>query len=113
MLKYTSHSMALKSLTCRCVTNSFFNLLLQETSNERGESSKRGPCCHGSIRRWTHGCYTLVHDTDPEGEECALDVMLYVGGKGDVQTENKILIELLYLISLTSLLTHKDIRTQS
>lgn len=53
-----------------------------ETSNNRGESSKRGPCCHGSIRRWTHGCYTLVHDTDPEGEEFALDVMLYVGGKG-------------------------------
>ena len=39
--------------------------------------------------------------------------MLYVGGKGDVQTENKILIELLYLISLASLLTHKDIRVKN
>ena len=34
------------------------------------------------MRRWAHGCYTLVHDTDPEGAEFALDALLYLGGSG-------------------------------
>ncbi|XP_078354565.1 prolyl 3-hydroxylase OGFOD1-like isoform X2 [Oculina patagonica] len=54
----------------------------KDTDKKKGNASERGPCCHGSIRRWAHGCYTLVHDTDPEGAEFALDVMLYVGGSG-------------------------------
>lgn len=47
-----------------------------------GEKKENGPCCHGNMRQWSHGCYTLVHDTDPEGRKFALDVLLYVGGKG-------------------------------
>jgi len=54
----------------------------KDTNQKTNDASERGPCCHGSIRRWAHGCYTLVHDTDPEGAEFALDALLYVGGSG-------------------------------
>jgi len=59
----------------------------EESDNEESKNTckkKAGaPSCHGNTRRWAHGCYTLVHDTDPEGAEFALDVLLYVGGKGE------------------------------
>ena len=35
------------------------------------------------IRKWTQGCYTLVHDTDCEGLEVALALVLYVGCQGE------------------------------
>jgi len=57
-------------------------LHLKDTNQKTNDASERGPYCHGSIRRWAHGCYTLVHDTDPEGAEFALDALLYVGGSG-------------------------------
>lgn len=53
-----------------------------EGNKDSNQKKVSVPCCHGNIRRWTHGCYTLVHDTDPEGAEFALDVLLYVGGRG-------------------------------
>ncbi|XP_029184830.2 prolyl 3-hydroxylase OGFOD1-like isoform X1 [Acropora millepora] len=57
-----------------------------DEDDDKGKNSntekKYVPCCHGRIRHWSHGCYTLVHDTDPEGAEFALDVIIYIGGKG-------------------------------
>ena len=35
------------------------------------------PKCCGEIRKWSHDCYTLMYDNDPEGSEFALDAMLY------------------------------------
>ncbi|KAL4236381.1 Prolyl 3-hydroxylase ogfod1 [Mactra antiquata] len=40
------------------------------------------PCtsrCRTEVRHWTHKCYTLVHDTDTEKSEYALDLVLYIG----------------------------------
>ena len=34
------------------------------------------------MKKWEQGCYTLVHDTDTEGLEFALDLVLYVGCQG-------------------------------
>ena len=34
------------------------------------------------MRRWRQGCYTLVHDTDSEGQEFALDAVFYCGCQG-------------------------------
>lgn len=39
---------------------------------QRGEQ----PFCNVEIQRWTHGCYTLIHDQDPEFHSKALDVLL-------------------------------------
>ena len=43
----------------------------------------------GEVRRFSHGSYTLMHDTDPAREEEALDLVLCItsaggGGEGDV-----------------------------
>ncbi|XP_071485533.1 prolyl 3-hydroxylase OGFOD1-like [Diadema antillarum] len=35
------------------------------------------PQCRAELRRWTHGCYTLLHDTDTEGSEFALDASIF------------------------------------
>ncbi|XP_028404609.1 prolyl 3-hydroxylase OGFOD1-like isoform X2 [Dendronephthya gigantea] len=35
--------------------------------------------CHGKVCRWSHGCYTLIHDNDPEASEMALDCLFFVG----------------------------------
>ena len=50
---------------------------------DANKNKEQIPSCHGDIRRWGHGCYTLIHDTDPEGAEFALDALLYIGGKGE------------------------------
>ena len=62
----------------------------QDFAIETSSKSQQDPCCHGEIRRWSHGCYTLVHDTEPLGAEFALDVLLYIGGKGESCTINKV-----------------------
>lgn len=55
-------------------------LYTQETTEKTKECNPR---CYGDIRHWTHGCYTLVHDTRAEGVEYALDAMLTFGGEGE------------------------------
>lgn len=42
------------------------------------------PCCHGDVYRWSHGCYTLIHDSDPEMLEMALDAMLFFNCDGEL-----------------------------
>ena len=51
------------------------------------KSKEVNPRCHGEIRRWQHGSYTLVHDTDSEGFEFALDCMLFCSCKGEYPLE--------------------------
>ncbi|CAH3036274.1 unnamed protein product [Porites lobata] len=53
-----------------------------EGRKDANKNREQIPSCHGDIRRWGHGFYTLIHDTDPEGAEFALDALLYIGGKG-------------------------------
>ena len=38
--------------------------------------------CRSAVRKWSHGCYTLVHDTDIEADSWALDSVLYVDCDG-------------------------------
>ena len=38
--------------------------------------------CVTNVRRWQHGCYTLVSDFDPCGKEFALDLMLSLACDG-------------------------------
>ncbi|XP_064476633.1 prolyl 3-hydroxylase OGFOD1-like [Ornithodoros turicata] len=47
-----------------------------EDSNDAG-SGGDGPRCRYSLRRWSHGNYTLAHDDDKDMEESALDAVLY------------------------------------
>ncbi|XP_033896237.3 prolyl 3-hydroxylase OGFOD1 isoform X2 [Acipenser ruthenus] len=44
------------------------------------------PVCRGELRRWRHGDYTIVHDTDVGNAEFALDLLLFLGCE-DWQTE--------------------------
>ncbi|XP_066569624.1 prolyl 3-hydroxylase OGFOD1 [Amia ocellicauda] len=37
------------------------------------------PLCLGELRRWGHGDYTVVHDTDLHNAEFALDLLFYCG----------------------------------
>nr|XP_033797183.1 prolyl 3-hydroxylase OGFOD1 [Geotrypetes seraphini] len=37
------------------------------------------PVCRGELRRWGHGNYTLMHDTDTDHAEFALDLLLFFG----------------------------------
>jgi len=40
------------------------------------------PTCRYEVRKWQHGNYTLVHDTDLQGSEFALDAALFCLCKG-------------------------------
>ncbi|CAH1773810.1 unnamed protein product [Owenia fusiformis] len=46
------------------------------------EKAPKNPRCHGELRKWQHGDYTLVHDTDSEGAEFALDANFFCCCKG-------------------------------
>ncbi|XP_062997589.1 prolyl 3-hydroxylase OGFOD1 [Elgaria multicarinata webbii] len=46
----------------------------EDYNGERGASV---PLCAGELRRWTKGCYTLVHDS--QTTEFALDLLLFCG----------------------------------
>ncbi|XP_046364330.1 prolyl 3-hydroxylase OGFOD1-like [Haliotis rufescens] len=53
-----------------------------DTSNGTGNQSKElggSPQCRSVVRQWRHGSYTLIHDTDSEGSEYALDAFMYFG----------------------------------
>ncbi|KAJ8271897.1 hypothetical protein COCON_G00107560 [Conger conger] len=55
---------------------------------EKAKTSREDstPVCRGEVRRWGHGDYTLVHDTDLDNTEFALDLLLHCGCE-DWQTE--------------------------
>lgn len=40
------------------------------------------PVCRGELRRWKNGYYTLIHDTNVENTEFALDLLLNCGCEG-------------------------------
>ena len=44
--------------------------------------SKGNPRCRSEVRRWQQGDYTLVHDTNTEGAEFALDAVLFCACRG-------------------------------
>lgn len=41
------------------------------------------PVCCGELRRWSHGCYTLLHDGEAARAEYALDLVLPFGCAGE------------------------------
>ncbi|KAK3091622.1 hypothetical protein FSP39_021333 [Pinctada imbricata] len=42
------------------------------------KDTKGQAMCRSVVRRWTHGCYTLVHDSDIESGSWALDAVLFI-----------------------------------
>lgn len=44
--------------------------------------NKSNPTCCSELRHWSHGCYTLIHDTDPGLAEFALDAMFFLDCDG-------------------------------
>ncbi|NWR34656.1 OGFD1 hydroxylase, partial [Tachuris rubrigastra] len=48
-----------------------------EAQDGETRNSSGGPVCAGELRRWTHGHYTLVHDT--QATEFALDLLFFCG----------------------------------
>ncbi|KAJ8335591.1 hypothetical protein SKAU_G00389330 [Synaphobranchus kaupii] len=59
-----------------------------QEAKEKTKKSKEPstPVCRGEVRRWRHGDYTLVHDTDLDNTEFSLDLLLHCGCE-DWQTE--------------------------
>ena len=49
------------------------------------EDSQSNPGCHSEVRQWQHGCYTLMHDADPDLVDFALDAMIFFGCDGECQ----------------------------
>ena len=47
-----------------------------------GLGDESNSCCSCEIRHWSHGSYTLMHDTDPGLNEFALDAMLFFACDG-------------------------------
>ena len=78
-------------------SNPFYKLLkkftdldlanLNEDDGSDEDSSLRlknspSPCCYFNIRKWKHGCYTLLHDDNSYGREFALDAFIHFGCEG-------------------------------
>ena len=40
------------------------------------------PCCYFNIRKWKHGCCTLLHDVNSYGREFALDAFIHFNCEG-------------------------------
>uniref|UniRef100_V9KLK0 Prolyl 3-hydroxylase OGFOD1 n=1 Tax=Callorhinchus milii TaxID=7868 RepID=V9KLK0_CALMI len=52
-------------------------------NEESGEKKKPSvPMCRGELRHWRNGYYTLIHDTNVENSEFALDLLLFCRCKG-------------------------------
>ncbi|XP_064526717.1 prolyl 3-hydroxylase OGFOD1 isoform X2 [Pseudopipra pipra] len=49
----------------------------QPDSSGEAQDGSGAPVCAGELRRWTHGHYTLVHDT--QATEFALDLLFFCG----------------------------------
>ncbi|XP_044050923.1 prolyl 3-hydroxylase OGFOD1 [Siniperca chuatsi] len=49
------------------------------STNTSREKELSTPVCHGELRRWSHGGYTLLHDTEAARAEYALDLVLPFG----------------------------------
>lgn len=49
------------------------------SANTRREKELSTPVCCGELRRWSHGCYTLLHDGEAARAEYALDLVLPFG----------------------------------
>lgn len=40
------------------------------------------PCCYFTLRKWKHGCYTLLHDDNSYRREFALDAFIHFNCEG-------------------------------
>ncbi|XP_074522545.1 prolyl 3-hydroxylase OGFOD1 [Halichoeres trimaculatus] len=49
------------------------------SANTSREKELSTPVCCGELRRWSHGCYTLLHDGEAARAEYALDLVLPFG----------------------------------
>ncbi|XP_077981360.1 prolyl 3-hydroxylase OGFOD1-like [Glandiceps talaboti] len=58
------------------------NVQRSEERKTKGKKKEINPRCRSDVRRWRQGSYTLLHDTDTEGSEYALDSMLYLNCAG-------------------------------
>ncbi|XP_029464570.1 prolyl 3-hydroxylase OGFOD1 isoform X2 [Rhinatrema bivittatum] len=48
-------------------------------TEQKDKIKPSGPVCNGELRHWGHGHYTLMHDTDADHSEFALDLLLFCG----------------------------------
>jgi Rps23 Pro-64 3,4-dihydroxylase Tpa1-like proline 4-hydroxylase len=53
----------------------------KKLDDDEDTGAECNPRCRYEVRRWQHGSYTLVHDTDLGGSEFALDALLYCSCK--------------------------------
>uniref|UniRef100_A0A8C9VX50 2-oxoglutarate and iron-dependent oxygenase domain containing 1 n=1 Tax=Scleropages formosus TaxID=113540 RepID=A0A8C9VX50_SCLFO len=54
----------------------------QKSEQEKSAKEPSTPLCRGELRCWGHGDYTLIHDTNVDSMEFALDLLLYFGCEG-------------------------------
>ena len=66
-----------------------FSLISKSYNMFNLEDSDRTPRSRGEIRRWSHSCYTLVHDNSAElNEESALDVVIHFNCDNELDRDN-------------------------
>ncbi|VDI51714.1 Hypothetical predicted protein [Mytilus galloprovincialis] len=54
-----------------------------ETSeNNQNNGEEKIPCCHSEVRKWNHGNYTLIRDTDCTTADFELDSLLHICCEG-------------------------------
>ena len=59
------------------------HLFVEDKSSQSTDSSGSCGTVTYQVRRWSHGTYTLLHDTDLEqGHDCALDAVLHFNYDG-------------------------------
>ncbi|XP_065834809.1 prolyl 3-hydroxylase OGFOD1-like [Oscarella lobularis] len=49
----------------------------ESTVVSQSSSSESNPRCHGTWRRWNHGCYTLIRDSEASKADFCLEASLY------------------------------------
>ncbi|CAG2168977.1 unnamed protein product [Oppiella nova] len=60
-----------------------------DDEDDSDDSSEGNPRCRGEIRRWSHSCYTLIHDNSAElSEKAALDVVIHFNCDNEFDREN-------------------------
>ncbi|XP_030059563.1 LOW QUALITY PROTEIN: prolyl 3-hydroxylase OGFOD1 [Microcaecilia unicolor] len=56
-----------------------YQLNQESAAKQKSKIKLSVPVCKGELRQWGHGNYTLMHDTDTDHAEFALDLLLFFG----------------------------------
>ena len=70
------------------------------------------PRCRAEVRKWTHGCYTLLHDTDTEGSEFALDASVFFNTHGQLGADDMVAMIMMVICKIVKHQIHLNSNAQ-